>query len=117
LNVVVIVEDVAAAPQHSATVPTPPDEKQYLSSSVPASSEAHVWIGLPPHGGVLFMDELGEFPMGVLDVLREPLETGSSTSRATVHVELPARFMLVAATNPCPCGGGPPGAWGATSPS
>jgi hypothetical protein len=42
LNVVVIVEDVAAAPQHSATVPTPPDEKQYLSSSVPASSEAHV---------------------------------------------------------------------------
>ncbi|MGH9133571.1 MAG: YifB family Mg chelatase-like AAA ATPase, partial [Ilumatobacteraceae bacterium] len=63
------------------------------------------------HGGVLFMDELGEFPAGVLDALREPLETGViNIARASVHVELPARFLLVAATNPCPCGGGPPGA-------
>ena len=63
------------------------------------------------HGGVLFMDELGEFPVGVLDALREPLETGViNVARANVHVELPARFLLVAATNPCPCGGGPPGA-------
>jgi magnesium chelatase family protein len=63
------------------------------------------------HGGVLFMDELGEFPVGVLDALREPLETGViNVARVNVHVELPARFLLVAATNPCPCGGGPPGA-------
>jgi magnesium chelatase family protein len=63
------------------------------------------------HGGVLFMDELGEFPMGVLDALREPLESGViNVARANVHVELPARFLLVAATNPCPCGGGAPGA-------
>jgi magnesium chelatase family protein len=63
------------------------------------------------HGGVLFLDELGEFPVGVLDALREPLETGViNVARANVHVELPARFLLVAATNPCPCGGGPPGA-------
>ena len=62
------------------------------------------------HGGVLFLDELGEFPVGVLDAMREPLETGVvNVARANVHVELPARFLLVAATNPCPCGGGPPG--------
>jgi magnesium chelatase family protein len=62
------------------------------------------------HGGVLFMDELGEFPPSVLDALRQPLESGSiSVARAAVRVELPARFLLAAATNPCPCGGGPPG--------
>jgi magnesium chelatase family protein len=58
-------------------------------------------------GGVLFMDELGEFPPSHLDALRQPLESGAiRISRATVGVTLPARFILVAATNPCPCGGG-----------
>jgi magnesium chelatase family protein len=62
------------------------------------------------HGGVLFLDELGEFARGALEALREPLETGTvNVARANVRVELPARFLLVAATNPCPCGGGPPG--------
>jgi magnesium chelatase family protein len=62
------------------------------------------------HGGVLFLDELGEFPPSVLDALREPLESGSiSVARAAVRADLPARFLLAAATNPCPCGGGPPG--------
>ena len=62
-------------------------------------------------GGVLFLDELGEFPVTVLDALREPLESGTiHVARANLHVELPARFVLAAATNPCPCGGGPPGA-------
>jgi magnesium chelatase family protein len=55
--------------------------------------------------GVLFLDELGEFPASVLDALREPLEEGViRVARALHKVELPARFLLVAATNPCPCG-------------
>jgi len=57
------------------------------------------------HGGVLFLDELPEFRREVLEALREPIESGSVTiSRATQRVDLPARFQLVAAMNPCPCG-------------
>jgi len=57
------------------------------------------------HNGVLFLDELSEFPRAVLDVLREPMETGCiSISRAARQSEFPARFQLVAAMNPCPCG-------------
>jgi magnesium chelatase family protein len=63
------------------------------------------------HGGVLFLDELGEFPAQVLDALRQPLEDGEiHVARANLNTVLPARFLLVAATNPCPCGGGGPGA-------
>jgi magnesium chelatase family protein len=63
------------------------------------------------HAGVLFLDELGEYPPTVLDGLREPLEEGViRVARAASHTVMPARFQLVAATNPCPCGGGPPGA-------
>ncbi len=62
------------------------------------------------HGGVLFMDELGEFPAHVLDALRQPLEEGVvRVSRASSTATLPARFQMVAASNPCPCGGGAPG--------
>ncbi|MCX7659157.1 MAG: YifB family Mg chelatase-like AAA ATPase [Caldimonas manganoxidans] len=57
------------------------------------------------HQGVLFLDELPEFPRAALEVLREPLETGQITiARAAHHVEFPARFQLIAAMNPCPCG-------------
>jgi magnesium chelatase family protein len=57
------------------------------------------------HHGVLFLDEMPEFSRGVLEVLREPLESGRvSISRAAYKVDLPAEVQLVAAMNPCPCG-------------
>jgi magnesium chelatase family protein len=57
------------------------------------------------HQGVLFLDELPEFPRGVLEQLRQPLEEGSVTlARSAGTLTFPARLMLVAAMNPCPCG-------------
>ncbi|HEX7383484.1 MAG TPA: YifB family Mg chelatase-like AAA ATPase, partial [Burkholderiaceae bacterium] len=78
-----------------------------------ASAAALVGGGSPPrpgeislaHHGVLFLDELPEFPRSALEALREPLEGGRITvSRAARHAEFPARFQLLAAMNPCPCG-------------
>ena len=78
-----------------------------------ASAIALVGGGSPPrpgdislaHHGVLFLDELLEFPRAALEALREPLENGRITiSRAARRAEFPARFQLVAAMNPCPCG-------------
>lgn len=57
------------------------------------------------HGGVLFLDEIPEFSRSVLEVLREPLENGEvRISRARAQLTFPARFQLIAAMNPCPCG-------------
>ena len=57
------------------------------------------------HNGVLFLDELPEFPRNVLEVMRQPLEDGNVViARAAMSLSFPARFMLAAAMNPCPCG-------------
>lgn len=78
-----------------------------------ASGVALVGGGSPPrpgeislsHNGVLFLDELPEFDRKVLEVLREPIERGAITiSRAAQQADFPARFQLIAAMNPCPCG-------------
>ena len=78
-----------------------------------ASAVALVGGGSPPrpgeislaHNGVLFLDELPEFPRAALEALREPLESGTITiARAARRAEFPARFQLIAAMNPCPCG-------------
>ncbi len=78
-----------------------------------ASAVALVGGGSPPrpgeislaHNGILFLDELPEFPRAALEALREPLETGTITiSRAARRSEFPARFQMIGAMNPCPCG-------------
>lgn len=92
------------------------DDWAHRPTSAPhhtASAVALVGGGSPPrpgeismaHHGVLFLDELPEFARAALEALREPLETGHITiSRAAQRAEFPARFQLIGAMNPCPCG-------------
>ena len=85
------------APHHSAS----------MVSLVGGTSRCRPGEASCATGGVLFLDELGEFGPSVLDALRQPLEDGTiCVSRAHGTVEHPARFLLVAAMNPCPCGAG-----------
>ncbi len=85
------------APHHTAS----------RAAMVGGGSDSRPTIGMvsSAHRGVLFLDEAAEFEPGVLDALREPLESGVvSIARAGFQLVLPARFQLVIATNPCPCG-------------
>lgn len=81
--------------------------------SDPVQQIIRIHSGSPPrpgeislaHHGVLFLDELPEFPRAALEALREPLEAGHITiARAARRSEFPARFQFIAAMNPCPCG-------------
>ena len=88
-------ERVLRAPHHTASAAA-----LVGGSSPPRPGEASL-----AHHGVLFLDELPEFPRAALEALREPLETGRIVvSRAARQAEFPASFQLVAAMNPCPCG-------------
>jgi magnesium chelatase family protein len=83
------------SPHHSATAPA-----LVGGGSPPRPGEISL-----AYGGVLFLDELPEMPRSALEALREPLETGRITiSRAARQASFPARFQLIAAMNPCPCG-------------
>ena len=85
------------APHHSAS----------MASLVGGTSRCLPGEASCATGGVLFLDELGEFAPSALDALRQPLEEGViRVARARGTVEHPARFLLVAAMNPCPCGAG-----------
>ena len=101
----------------SGLLSVPPLRAPHHSASIPAIiGGGTAWLRPGEvscaHRGVLFLDELTEFPPSVLESLRTPLEEGVvRVARAREAVELPARFLLVGATNPCPCGeGGRPGA-------
>jgi magnesium chelatase family protein len=105
-----------AALRSIAGRPLTPSEwriRPFRSPHHTASAAALVGGGVHPrpgeislaHNGVLFLDELPEFDRHVLEVLREPLELGAITiSRAARQAVFPARFQLIAAMNPCPCG-------------
>jgi magnesium chelatase family protein len=93
--------------------PTQWKVRPFRSPHHSATAPALVGGGSPPrpgeislaYGGVLFLDEMPEMPRAALEALREPLETGRITiSRAARQASFPARFQLVAAMNPCPCG-------------
>ncbi|MDF1581859.1 MAG: YifB family Mg chelatase-like AAA ATPase [Methyloprofundus sp.] len=103
------IASICGAGFNSANWLKPPYRAPHHTASAPAlvgggSNPQPGEISLA-HNGILFLDELPEFDRKVLEVLREPLETGHITiSRATRQADFPARFLLISAMNPCPCG-------------
>ncbi len=93
-----------------ADVSSPPFRDPHHSISIPALVGGGSGIPTPgevtrAHRGVLFLDELGEFPPAVLDALRQPMESGSVVvSRQAASVRFPCDIQVIAASNPCPCG-------------
>ncbi|MCJ8138825.1 YifB family Mg chelatase-like AAA ATPase [Falsirhodobacter halotolerans] len=83
------------APHHTASVPA-------ITGGGRGAKPGELSLA---HNGVLFLDELPEFPRQVLETLRQPIETGEiMVARANAHIRYPCRFLLVAAANPCRCG-------------
>ena len=83
------------SPHHSASVP----------ALIGGGADARPGEVSLAHNGVLFLDEMPEYPRSVLEALRQPLEDGvAHVSRVKAHAAYPSRFMLVASMNPCPCG-------------
>lgn len=110
LEVTAVHSVAGALPAGTPLVTGPPFQAPHHTASVVSivgGGSAHVRPGAASlaHRGVLFLDEAPEFPPGVLDALRQPLESGVITvSRLAAQVRFPARFQLVLAANPCPCG-------------
>jgi len=110
LEVSAIHSVAGALPADSPLVTTPPFCNPHHTASVAAivgggSGEVRPGAVSLAHRGVLFIDEAPEFRTGVLDALRQPLEAGEAViARSGVTARFPARFMLVLAANPCPCG-------------
>jgi magnesium chelatase family protein len=104
-----MVHSVAGLLDEGRLVTRPPFREPHHSASMAAiaggGNRAKPGEVSLAHRGVLFMDEMPEFPRATLEALRQPLEAGQTTvSRAAAHITYPARFQLVAAMNPCRCG-------------
>ncbi len=100
----------SAAGRHGVPPITPPFRAPHHTATTPAIVGGGSGVPVPgqvslAHRGVLFLDEFGEFPLPVLEALRQPVETGRVfIARQGVSVTFPAAIQLIAATNPCPCG-------------
>ncbi len=100
----------AAAGAERSASDSPPFRSPHHSSSMAALVGGGAGLPTPgevsrAHRGVLFLDELGEFPTSILDALRQPIEDGSiSVARQAASFRFPTEVQLIAASNPCPCG-------------
>jgi magnesium chelatase family protein len=105
------IASIAGELQNKSLIATRPFRAPHHSCSVAAMVGGGVGKRVKPgeislaHNGVLFLDELPEFPQNVIESLRQPIETGQVLiSRANAHIKYPANFQLIAAMNPCKCG-------------